>query len=223
LNLETVALRRRCLSAPERRQQIIEAVFGVVSDHGIQGTTVARVAHLAGVGIGTVYRYFADQKAMFCSAFEVLSERLVQSIPASYAENALEQLRAMADRQYVLAASNHGQFSRLWLDFISANEQMGFRETVLDTRRGAVRAINEVCERGKEQGTIRRDADTDFVAYRILEQAWGVQVSVLMGLDDSLVRSSAARVMQEIIESIAVDPPSAAKSSPSCATGPSAT
>jgi AcrR family transcriptional regulator len=204
--MQSASVRRRRLPAAARRQQIIDAVFRVASQHGIRGTTISRVAQSAGVGIGTVYRYFDDQKAMLRSAVEALGERLVGNIPDSYVEDAIEHIRHMAEQHEALVSANDGYVARLWLEFIGANEQLGLRDAVLETQQAAVRAIQEVCERGKAQGSIRDDVDLDLLAYRIMEQAWGVEMSILMGLDVLLGRTCASRVTDALIDSIAGKP-----------------
>lgn len=205
LALKAEVFPRRRLPASERRQQIIEAVYRVVSEHGIQGATIARVAASAGVGIGTVYRSFDDQKAMLRSAIETMSEEMVRSIPDSYNENALEHIRQMADRHEALVSANGGHVARLWHQFVGASETLGLHETMVLGRRKAARAIREVCERGQAQGSIREDVDLDLLAYRILEQGWGAEMSLLVGHDDFLGRNCASRVLEDLLESIAVE------------------
>jgi hypothetical protein len=52
----------------------------------------------------------------------------------------------------------------------------------------AFEAIREVCERGVAQGSIRKGVDVDLLAFQILQQAWGADMSVLMGLNEFLER-----------------------------------
>lgn len=53
-----------------REQQIFEAALEVFSKNGYHETDVERVAELAGVGKGTVYRYFETKKNLFLSLVE---------------------------------------------------------------------------------------------------------------------------------------------------------
>jgi AcrR family transcriptional regulator len=177
----------------------------VVSEHGIPGATIALVARSAGVGIGTVYRCFDDQKAMLRSAIETMSDEMVKSIPASYKENALEQMREMAAQHEALVSANGGYIARLWHQFVGASETLGLLDTMVQGRREAAQAIREVCERGKAQGSIRQDVDLDLLAYRILEQGWGAEMSLLLGHDDFLGQNCAMRVMEELLESVSTE------------------
>ncbi|MGW4244934.1 TetR/AcrR family transcriptional regulator, partial [Nocardia sp. NPDC004722] len=45
-----------------RRQQIIEAAFEVFTAQGYEATAISQVAARAGIGQGTVYRYFGSKR-----------------------------------------------------------------------------------------------------------------------------------------------------------------
>jgi AcrR family transcriptional regulator len=67
------ALRRR-VPQQERsratRDALLEAIHIVVSNHGVDGVTVRRVADRAGAALGSVYQYFATREALI-AAWEV--------------------------------------------------------------------------------------------------------------------------------------------------------
>ena len=204
--VETTGTRRRRLPAAERRRQILDAVFEVASEYGIPGTTIARVADTAGVGIGTVYRCFDDQKAMLQAAAEALSEKLAGTLPENQDGDALDFIRYMAERHYELVSARGGYFAGLWLEFVAANERLGLRETILQTQLAAIQTVRTVCERGRADGSIRADVDVDLLAYGILQQAWGADMSVLMGLDARCGRNFPRGALDELLRSIAAEP-----------------
>jgi AcrR family transcriptional regulator len=206
--VESTGVRWRRLPASERRRQIIDAVFEVVSRHGIPGATIARVADTAGVGIGTVYRYFEDQKAMLRAAAETLFDRLMGTIPEDRTGNALDFMRYMAERHYDLVSAQGGYFAGLWLEFVSASQRLGLQETILNTQVVAIKAVRATCERGMTEGSIRPDVDVDVLAYRILEHAWGVDMTVIIGLDDRYGRRFMLQRLGELLDSIAAPPES---------------
>jgi AcrR family transcriptional regulator len=192
---------RRRLPPAERRRQVIDAVLRVVAEHGIPGATIARVADSAAVGIGTIYRYFDDQEAMLRSAVETISEEMTRPIFDSFNENAIEHIRAFASEHHALVAANGGEMARLWLEFVAANPQVGLHNTIRDTQIRAFRAIRDVCERGVRQGTIRPDIDSEFLAFRIMEQAWGADMSALMGFDEFLGRDCSREILEHLLQS----------------------
>jgi AcrR family transcriptional regulator len=58
---------------PEKRQAILEKAIVTFAEHGFRGSDVQAIADGAGVGKGTVYRYFRSKEDLFWSAsFEVI-------------------------------------------------------------------------------------------------------------------------------------------------------
>jgi len=60
---------------------ILEAAARVLGRHGYASATTNRIAAEAGVGVGTVYEYFADKNAVF----EALTEREIEALATSIA------------------------------------------------------------------------------------------------------------------------------------------
>jgi AcrR family transcriptional regulator len=207
--LKEESRRRQVLPASERRSQVIDAVFHVVAQDGISATTIAKVANRAGVGIGTIYRYFEDQRAMLRAAVETLSQQMTQSIFDSFHENPTEHIRLMAETRYRFVSSGGGNVARLWAEFVSAGPSIGLHETIVETQRRAFQAIREICASGIAQGSIRKDVDIDLLAYRIMEQAWGADTAILAGLDEVFVGACATAVLDELLDSISTESPSA--------------
>ena len=50
--------------APDKREQILAAALDLFVSRGFHGTTVPEVADRAGVGAGTIYRYFASKEVL---------------------------------------------------------------------------------------------------------------------------------------------------------------
>lgn len=60
----TRTLRRRRESPEVRRTQILEAAAHSFQTHGLQGSTVDKIAAVAGVSVGLLYRFFASKTAI---------------------------------------------------------------------------------------------------------------------------------------------------------------
>ena len=83
---------------PEKRQAILERAIQTFADCGFRGTDVQVIADGAGVGKGTVYRYFRSKEDLFWAAtFEVML-RLEQHIFGAMenVEGAVAKIRASA-------------------------------------------------------------------------------------------------------------------------------
>jgi AcrR family transcriptional regulator len=54
-----------------------DAAAELTQQQGFERTTMAEVAHQAGVGTGTLYRHFPDKRALLLELFDLWSERVV--------------------------------------------------------------------------------------------------------------------------------------------------
>jgi AcrR family transcriptional regulator len=83
---------------PEKRSAILEQAIRTFADFGFRGTDVQAIADAAGVGKGTVYRYFHSKEDLFWTAtFEVML-RLERHLLAAIhgIEGACNKIRAAA-------------------------------------------------------------------------------------------------------------------------------
>ncbi len=75
---------RRRRPTEENRKQILEAAKDVFSRNGFHRTDVNEIACMAGLGKGTVYRYFGSKKGLFLSLVDwgmsLLREEIAQKI-----------------------------------------------------------------------------------------------------------------------------------------------
>lgn len=204
--VEQAVVKRRRLPAAERRQQIIDAVIEVASERGIPGTTIARVAETAGIGVGTVYRHFTDQKDMLRAAVESIATNFTSIAMDRNVDSAVEHIREMARLRTELTSANGGRIARLWLEFATASPQIGLQDVLIETQQRALKAVKDVCEFGVKQGTIRADVDLPLLTYMIVEQAWGADLSILLGMPGYLGRDAPTDALDKLLRDIAVDP-----------------
>ena len=60
--------------------QIIQAALRVFAEHGLHGTPVPPIAAEAGVGVGTLYRYFDSKEALINAVFRDSKRRLKERL-----------------------------------------------------------------------------------------------------------------------------------------------
>ena len=102
------------MTATGKRQQILAALESLLCDRRFDEVTVDLVAELAGVGKGTVYRYFEDKEDLF---YQMIQELLREEI----ADIATAASDALAPREKLIAVGEtisahiqrHGQFIRM--------------------------------------------------------------------------------------------------------------
>ena len=83
----------------DKRESITHAALELFVERGFYGTTVPEIADLAGVGAGTIYRYFDSKEAL---------------VNAMYREQKLLFSGAVLD-QFPVAAPTREQFRSLWM------------------------------------------------------------------------------------------------------------
>ena len=74
----------------DKRRRILDAALVTFAARGYHGTAVPEVAEAAGVGTGTLYRYFDDKQALVNEVYRDAKQRL---------KNALDGLPALADAE----------------------------------------------------------------------------------------------------------------------------
>ncbi|MFD9058203.1 TetR/AcrR family transcriptional regulator [Streptomyces albidoflavus] len=142
--------------AERNRQRIIAAAQQVFAQRGID-VTLDDIAHHAGVGVGTVYRRFANREELVEAIFETEIQRIID-----VAEEALTRVDPWDGLVHFFTTA--GQ------DFA---DDRGLREVLLigthgkdrvaDARDRLSPAINAVIERAQRHGSLRDDIEvTDF-------------------------------------------------------------
>lgn len=139
----THGLRR---DASQNRTRLIEAARTVFAEHGLEAG-VDQIAHVAGVGIGTLYRRFPTKDALVSELVHELMEdvvRLAHEAEAMPAGSGLEWfLYAIGDTQ----AANRGCLARVWSDDRSTALRAEYRTVVV-----------ALLDDAQAHGTIRDDA-----------------------------------------------------------------
>lgn len=83
MNVRSAIARRRGPGRPlvdDKRRRILDAALEVFADRGFHGTAVPEVAEAAGVGTGTLYRYFAHKEALVNEVYRDAKQRLKASL-----------------------------------------------------------------------------------------------------------------------------------------------
>lgn len=90
------AAKRGRMPAAERCEQILSAAVQVFAEQGFRCTEVQQIADLAGVGKGTVYRFYPTKDELFQAAVDDVLQRLTARVDDAVqnVEDPLEHLRA---------------------------------------------------------------------------------------------------------------------------------
>lgn len=96
----------------DKREAILAAALELFVERGFFGTAVPEIAEHAGVGAGTIYRYFASKEALVNVIYRTQKQRfaaaVVDHFPAAAATR--EQFRTMWMRMVAFATANMNAF-----------------------------------------------------------------------------------------------------------------
>ena len=89
----------------DKKKEIMQAALELIAEHGFHGAPMAMIADRAGVGAGTIYRYFESKDALIAEIFSELEKTVVESLMRGYSVD-----RPLRDRFIHLSTMIIGYF-----------------------------------------------------------------------------------------------------------------
>jgi AcrR family transcriptional regulator len=138
--------------AERNRQRILEAARDAFAEDGL-AVTLDEIARRAGVGVGTVYRRFADKEQLIDALFEErIGEVVALAEAALTCDDAWEGLISFLESWTEAHADDRG------LKEVALSGTHGL-ERVARARELMVPPLTRLVERAQEQGTLRGDLE----------------------------------------------------------------
>ena len=102
------ARRGGCANVHDKREAILDAALGLFVERGFWGTAVPEIAERAGVGAGTIYRYFESKEALVNAIYRQEKMRFSSSVLENFPANITtrEQFRTIWMRMAAFATAN---------------------------------------------------------------------------------------------------------------------
>ena len=85
---------------PDKRTAILRAAMELIAENGFHGSPTAMIAARAGVGTGTIYRYFADKEVLIKEVFNDIETRMNQNLMTDYPAG--QSVRMLLDHYYIV-------------------------------------------------------------------------------------------------------------------------
>lgn len=169
-NKSTESLRE--IAAQDKNERIIQAALELFAERGFHGTSVPEVAKRAGVGAGTIYRYFEHKEdlvnAVFRSAKNKLKNYLLENVQIDL--DIREQFHLFWQNLVSFALENPIDFHFLelqdhapYLDHDSKNKELE-----------VLAPIWAMCVQGRYLGKIK-----DLPAESLMAMVWGAFVGLM--------------------------------------------
>lgn len=175
---------------PARQEAILKAALQLFAERGYHGTAVPEVASLAGVGTGTIYRYFDSKEVLVNAVFQrtkrLLRDQLMQDIDLTLAPR--EAFRALWQ--------SLTRFARTWpleFRFLELQDHVPYLDTASRNVELEVLApIWAYCVSARRNGVAR-----DMPAEALMAMTWGAFVGLFKAeytghirLDDSILAAA---------------------------------
>jgi AcrR family transcriptional regulator len=199
--------RRGRWTRKERRAQVAAVTLEIIAREGVRAATLVRIAEAAGIATPSLYNHFSSRKEILEAASDLLLDRVLAWLDSSSNPNMLERLRELGgsihetrigpDHEWVitplfeLAVAARGE---------GLTEQMGRNQMLVLQR------FVDIVEEGKRQGTVREDADPQVVAWSLMGLGWTKDFALLEGLDQFIMDGTADKILENVLERIAVRP-----------------
>lgn len=192
------------MTGAERRAQIIDVVLRLVHEHGVGGTTTARIARAAGVTEPTLYQYFESRRDMLLAGIDAVFERTREVLESSDEADVVERLRNIGAYHTRETAAKRLGFVDPLFEFMVAPRNEGLRDRVRAGNLETLSFIASLVEEGKKQGRIRADADAKRVAWKVMSFYWFEDVSSLMDLDEVVSEGISTEIIEAVLADIVV-------------------
>lgn len=142
---------------PDRRQEIADAILGVMGREGIGALTMERVSGELGVTAGALFRHFPSRASMLNEAALRAVALLDATIPAAGAPP-LERLREFVEARFRLASRRLGLpqlvFSEQFGKALPPDGARAVRGAVLRTRDFLAAALRDAAARGEVRADV---------------------------------------------------------------------
>lgn len=69
---------------PDKREEILRSALELIAEHGFHGAPMAMIAERAGVGAGTIYRYFENKDVLINDLYRELEEQITAVVLEGY-------------------------------------------------------------------------------------------------------------------------------------------
>jgi AcrR family transcriptional regulator len=196
---QTPAHRERW-SGKERRAQVAAVTLEIIAREGVHAASLGRIAEAAGITAPSLLGPHGDPRSRFGPAPRArggLDRLLHQSQYARAAardRGAVHESRIGADREWVITPL---------FELTTAARAEGLTEHMGRNQLAVLQRFVDIVEKGKRQGTIRRDADPEVVGWSLMSLGWAKDFALLQGLAQFIDKGTADRVLDNILSAVA--------------------
>jgi AcrR family transcriptional regulator len=162
------------MTKPNKRDDIVRSALELIAEHGFHGAPMAMIAERAGVGAGTIYRYFENKDVLINELYQELEAKLYPFILEGYTVEApLRMCFLHLGTALLRYFIEHPLHFRYLEQFRNSPYGVAFRRDKILGKTGGYDVFRELFEQGAAQQVIK-----DFPLVILFDLAFGPLLSV---------------------------------------------
>ncbi|MCF8075643.1 MAG: TetR/AcrR family transcriptional regulator [Desulfotignum sp.] len=172
-----------------KREDIIRAAMDLIAAQGFHGAPMSMIAEKAGVGVGTIYRYFENRDVLIKSIYKEIEERLVAYLTKKYpSEEPVRICFFHIAKGLVTYFTQHPMDFKYFEQFHYSPFGEAHRRNRIFKSAGQPDIFMELYERGLAQQVIKNLPPTVFFNLAFAPIVWSLRDHILemVAIDDSL-------------------------------------
>jgi AcrR family transcriptional regulator len=190
----------------ERQREIVDAAVQLIGKYGVQGTTVSRIAHAAGIARGALYHHFPNREAVLEAALDAWRERSSAWMVQAEEESVGTRLLSMGQAHSSWALSEYNTFVRPFFQLVASNRETALTRSIIEKQQEDFRYLVGIVEEGKQQGSIAEEVPSGDVAWSLLLHAWGEDIARLIGVEQFITEGTSQRILASLLDTYAARP-----------------
>lgn len=156
--------------AERRRRQLVESACAVFASRGYEAASISDVAKHAGVGQGTVYRYFDSKRTLLDHVLDHSVERMLDAVQSGATrerprslEEFTAQVRSIAERLFELIEAEPDLIKLVVVEATAIDDELKARLVGLETTLTMMMA--SYLDHGVREGWLRKGLDSRWAAH----------------------------------------------------------
>ena len=199
----TLKKTKKRLTADERRRQIIRAAITVFAKSNYRVARVVDIASEAGISDALIYKHFPSKKAVLLAIIDHITQKMISlwDEDLEKEEDALTALRKVVG-SYYSRMLEHPEDLTVHFQAVSEMADPDIAERLRLSYERIAAYHSGVMRQGIRQGTIRKDADLDTVAWALNGLGMFMNMTRLLSFQGTFRKEILDNILDTHIDSI---------------------
>jgi len=187
--------KRKRLSAPVRRLEVVMAVLELARESSPEGITTQAIANCIGVTQGALFRHFPDKDAIWTAVFDWVKERLDTIVSAAFESDA--DALAVLERVFLAHVgfvAQHPGVPRILFHELQRPVDSTFHERVRKMVGAYRQRLCLLLVEAKESGQLPQTLDEEAAAVLFIGTVQGLVVQSTLFRDEGDMTGAARRI-----------------------------